>query len=78
MSSYIIAGSADSIDTAYVVKEWFSASNWPEELRLNIKTLISELSSSIRLNGRNIYNKYAEYMDSLRNQIQLCILSTVK
>ena len=42
MSSYIIAGSADSIDTAYVIFILSSVNKLQEELRLNIKILTSE------------------------------------
>ena len=40
MSSYIIAGSADSIDTAYVPFMRFSASKLPKELWPNTKISI--------------------------------------
>jgi len=41
MSSYIIAGSADSIDTAYVPLPPSSANKSQEESNQNIKTSIS-------------------------------------
>ena len=74
MSSYIIAGSADSIDTAYVHNSWSSVKKLQEELRLNIKILILELLLSILQNGNNISSKSVEFTASLINPIQLFTL----
>ena len=63
MSSYIIAGSADSIDTAYVDSLVSSVKKLPEELIANTKISILELSLSIPLNGNSICNKYAASTD---------------
>lgn len=71
MSSYIIAGSADSIDTAYVLIVTSSAKKLPAELTASTRISISELSSSTRQNGNNTYSKFAGSTDSSKNQTQL-------
>lgn len=69
MSSYIIAGSADSIDTAYVISLLFSANKLPAESKPNTKISISESLSNIPPNGNNIYNKSAESTVSSKSPI---------
>ena len=76
MSSYIIAGSADSIDTAYVLLFTLSAKKSRGESAANTKISILELSSSILQNGNSTFKKYAESTGSSRSQIRLSIRLT--
>lgn len=78
MSSYIIAGSADSLDTAYVLFFVPSARKLLDVSKPNTKILISGLSSNMPLNGKITFKKFAEFMVFLKNQIQLFIRSMAK
>ena len=69
MSSYIIAGSADSIDTAYVIQLRSSVKKLPGGSVANTKISILELLSNILPNGISIFKKFVVSTDSSRSPI---------